>query len=184
MSSRIRHRRLALPAAALLAAAALSACQEGKPRHTPPDPMAGASPPVEDTPPPKALSEGLPKRAGTPIFTLDHVGAAFDPLGKPPAVTPRDRPVVFDGFGLDDLAKAPGRGVDVTVDGKVYGTAYGATRRDVAVHFKDQNLAPVGFRMVLPSGSLAVGPHSATVRVIAADGRSYEESPTIRFSVK
>src|SRR3569623_2203763 len=92
---------------------ALAACEQGKPRQPPPDPMVAGPPPVEEAPLPPALSQKLPKRPGQPIFTLDHAGAAFDPFGKPPAITPRDRPVVFDGFGFEAVDEKPGRGVGV-----------------------------------------------------------------------
>lgn len=172
---------LAAPAVALTLG--LCACDQGKPRHPPPDPMAQGPAPVEEAPLPKALSEGLDKRPEAAGFFLDHAGAAFDPYNKPPAVTPRDRPVVFDGFGFDSVAKIPARGVDVAVDGKAYGTAYGAVRQDVATYFSQPGLANVGFRVVLPTGTLSVGPHKVAVRVIAADGKGYYESPPIAFTV-
>ncbi|MBS0362537.1 MAG: hypothetical protein JSR98_14265 [Proteobacteria bacterium] len=167
----------------LAATLALAACEKGKPRHLPPDPMAAAAPPVEEAPVPPALSGNLPKRPEQPIFTLDHAGAAFDPYGKQPANTPRDRPVVFDGFGLDRTAMKPARGVDITIDGKLYGTAYGGSRQDVAKQLGQPNLAAVGFRTVLPTGTLSTGPHTATVRVIAADGKAYYETPPVSFTV-
>ena len=177
------------PAAAVLVSAlmsglALGACEQGKPRHPPPDPMASGPPPVEEAPIPPALSEGLPKRPEIAGFFLDHAGAAFDPFNRPPATTPRDRPVVFDGFGFDPVAKAPAKGVDVVIDGKAYGAAYGGPRQDVASYFSVPGLVKVGFRTVLPTGTLAAGPHILVLRVIAADGSAYYDSPKLAFSVQ
>lgn len=184
MRPRARLSKTALPCLLALAAAlALGGCEKGKPRHPPPDPMALGPPPLEDAPVPPALSPGLPKRPETAGFFLDHAGAAFDPFNKPPAVTPRDRPVLFDGFGFDSVAKTPGKGVDVVIDGKPYGTAYGAARQDVASYFNVPGLVNVGFRTVLPTGTLPVGEHKAVVRVISADGKAYYDSPPVPFRV-
>ncbi len=177
------HRASVRLALAVLAIAALTACEKGKPRHPPPDPMAAGPPPVEETPPIAGLSKGLVRRPEPAGVFLDHAGAAADPANHQPAVTPRDRPAVFDGFGFDPVAKLPAKGVDVVIDDRVYGTTYGAPRQDVAHYFKTPALVDVGFRMVLPTGSLSTGVHSVMVRVVAADGKGYFESPPIAFSV-
>jgi hypothetical protein len=181
----VTYRRLA---ACALAALSLAACDKAKPRHMPPDPFAAPPPALVDGPAPAApgagLSPGLARRAGVAAFTLDHAGAAGDPLNQQPAVTPAGKPTVFDGFGLDPVAKAPAKGVDVVIDGKAYGTAYGATRADVAAYFKTPALAGVGFRTTVPAADLAAGAHTVVVRVITADGKAYDESPPIAFSVK
>ncbi len=168
-----------------LALAALAACEQGKPRHPPPDPMALAPPPVAEAaaPPDDVLSAGLAKRPEAPGFFLDHAGAAVDPRSRQPAVTPAGQPTVFDGFGFDAPAQAPAKGVDVVVDGKAYGTTYGAARTDVAHFFKAPGLVNVGFKAVLPAAALAPGAHTVVVRVVAADGKGYFESPAIAFSV-
>ena len=59
-----------------------------------------------------------------------------------------------------------------------------ATRADVAAYFKTPALAGVGFRTTVPAADLAPGAHTVVVRVITADGRAYDESPPIAFSVK
>jgi hypothetical protein len=168
-----------------LALAALAACEQGKPRHPPPDPMALA--PSAATPggavPAGVLSAGLAKRPETAGFFLDHAGAAVDPRSRQPAVTPAGQATVFDGFGFDAPAKAPGKGVDVVVDGNAYGTVYGAARPDVASFFKAPGLVNVGFKAVVPAGALAPGAHTVVVRVVAADGKGYFDSPTVAFSV-
>jgi len=172
---------------ASLALTTLCACEQGKPRHPPPDPMALAPPPAVasgvDQAAAPTLSAGLSKRPEAAGFFLDHAGAAVDPRSHQPAVTPSGRPTVFDGFGFDAPAKAPAKGVDVVVDGKAYGTTYGTARPDVASFFKAPGLVKVGFRTVLPAGALAPGAHTVVVRVVAADGAGYFDSPAIAFSV-
>ncbi|THD53516.1 hypothetical protein [Phenylobacterium sp.] len=170
--------------AAAMAALALSACEQGKPRHPPPDPMALTPAAAEPAAPTAGLSVGLTRRSEPPGFFLDHVGQAVDPRGRPPAVTAADAPLQLDGFGFDPVAKLPAKGVDVVVDGKTYGTRYGAARQDVANYFKTPALVNVGFTTTLPAGNLSVGAHVVVVRVISADGRGYFDSPEIAFQTK
>jgi hypothetical protein len=165
--------------------AGLTACDKAKPRVLPPDPFAaGPAPAAPAAAPGEGLSAGLPKRRETAGFFLDHVGQAADPFTRRPAVTAGDQPLLLDGFGFDPVAKWPGKGVDVIIDGKAYGTAYGAPRPDVAAYFKAPALVNVGFRTVLPAGTLKAGPHTALLRVVAADGQGYFDSPTLAFEVK
>jgi hypothetical protein len=172
---------LALVALCVLA---LAACEKGKPRHLPFDPMATAPPPPVAAPPPsEGISAGLPKRLEAAGFTIDSIGSAVDPLNRQPAVTSAARPIVVQGFAFDPASKAPGKGVDVMVDDKAYGTTYGGVRQDVARYFKTASLAPVGFTTAIPAGALAVGPHMAWVRVVAADGKGYFDGKKIAFSV-
>jgi len=180
----MRFPRLSAAAAAL--SLALCACDEGKPRHPPPDPFAGPlSPPqAEAGAPKKGQSEGLPKRAEPADFTFDHIGQAFDPLNRKPARTARDRAIAFDGFAFDPVRRIPGHGVDVVVDGKAYGATYGKARPDVAGYFKAPVLTDVGFTLTLPARSLAVGPHTASIRVLSSDGAAYFQGPPIAFEVE
>lgn len=170
---------------------ALGACEKGKPRHLPPDPMAAAPPPATPIavaaapiPLPPSLSAGLPKRPEAALFSIDSIGAAVDPLNQKPAVTPAGEPIVVRGFGLDPVTRTPGKALDIVVDGKAYGTDYGAGRDDVAAYFKSSGLTKVGFKTTLPAGTLAAGPHQALVRVVAADGKGYYDGIAIAFEVK
>ena len=168
------------------AALALSACDEAKPRETPPDPFAGPlSPPKPQAAAPgKAQSEGLPRRPEPANFTFDHIGQAFDPLNHQPARTAKGRATAFDGFAFDPVRKIPARAVDVVVDGKAYGATYGKARPDVAAYFKAPVLTDVGFTVTLPAGSLAVGAHTAAIRVVASDGAAYFQGLAIAFAVR
>jgi hypothetical protein len=172
-------------AASLMLLLALAGCDQGKTRHLPPDPFATAPPPMGPVAPPtEGLSKGLAKRAEAPGLYLDHIGTANDPASKPPAVTAAGAPIVLDGFGFDPVAKVPAKGVDVVIDGKAYGTAYGHARPDVAAYFKTPGLAATGFRTTLPAGTVAAGAHTALIRVVAADGKGYFESQPVAFTVR
>lgn len=176
---------LGLLALCLASLVTLAACEKGKPRHVPPDPMAVTPPPPGPAAPPtQGASAGLPARPEAPVFTIDRIGDALDPLNRRPAVTAAGRPTVISGFGLDAVAKAPGKALDVVVDGRAYGAAYGAERPDVAAYFKSAAMAKVGFSTTLPAGALAVGQHTAFVRVVAADGKGYFDGAKIHFQVR
>lgn len=180
-----RHVTRRILTAVTMAVLALAACEKGKPRHVPADPMAVTPPPPGAVAPPKeGLSAGLLKRPELAGFSIDSIGAAPDPLNRQPAVTPASQPILLQGFGYDPVAKAPAKGVDLVVDGKVYGTAYGAERPDVGRYFKNPGLIAVGFKTTLPAGVLAAGPHLAMVRVVAADGKGYYDGLKVAFLVK
>ena len=99
-------------------------------------------------------------------------------------MTPAGQTAVFDGFGFDAVAKLPAKGVDVVIDGKAWPAVYGAARPDVAQFFKASALVKVGFRATVPADALPPGPHLVQVRVVAADGNGYFDSPAIPFSAK
>jgi len=172
-----------LHAVAAFAVLLLAACDNPKPRQVPPDPMAAPPPPAAAVPAPKdGMSAGLAKRPEFPAFYLDAIGSARDPVNRKPAATAGDTPVTVNGFGFDPVAKVPAKGVDVVIDGKAYGTTYGGSRPDVAAYFKTPGLAVTGYTITLPAGTLAKGPHTLVVRVIAADAKGYFESPPVTFT--
>jgi hypothetical protein len=166
---------------------ALGACDQGKPRHLPDDPMAAMPPQpvVAQTPPPsEGAAAGLIKRKEAPGFFVDHIGAATDPRSKTPAVTPAGQSILIDGFAFDDVTKVPGRAVDVVVDGRVFTTVYGAPRQDVATYFKTPALVNVGFKTTLPAETLTAGPHILIVRVVGPGGKGFFESAKVPFAIQ
>ena len=131
---------------------------------------------------PAPLSRALPARPEFPGFYLDTIGPAFDPITKP-AVIKRGDVLEMTGFGYDPVALAPAKGVDLVVDGQLFGTEYGHARQDVADFKKTPALVPVGYRTIVTK-DLGPGAHEVVVRVIAADGLSYYQSPAIKFEVR
>ena len=169
----------ALPLAAILLLT-LAGCDEPKPRRPPPAaaPANAAAPTL--LPP---ASVGLPKRAEMANFSLDQINEAVDPVNTPAKIR-SGVATTFSGFGFDPVAMAPGKAVDIVVDGVAYGTAYGADRPDVATYFKTPALENSGFTVTLPAGAIKAGPHQAIVRVVAADKAGYFDSVTIGFVAK
>ena len=51
--------------------------------------------------------------------------------------------------------------------------AYGLARADVGSAFGSQLLAPSGFTVTIPAGSLSLGPARVTVRIFNSDGSGY-----------
>ena len=135
-------------------------------------------------PEPVARSAALAKLGPASGFYLDQVGEAVDPVGKPPAVTSTAAPLIIIGFAFDHSKQAPASGVDVVLDGVVRPSAYGQARPDVAAYFKTPALTNVGFTASLPPGTLPAGRHRIALRVIAADGAGYYETPEIPFTVR
>jgi len=178
--------RTVLMLAGAAAMLTLAACDEPKPRQAPAEPPPSVTPEPGGGTAPLAyepISQGLPEKPEFPGFYLDNIGPAFDPLNRP-AVVPAGRSLRMDGFGFDPVAKAPAKGVDLVLDGRLYGSAYGHDRPDVADFQKVPGLVPVGFRTMIPATALTPGPHEVVVRVIAADGSGYYQSPVIRFEAR
>jgi hypothetical protein len=168
-------------AALVLGGLALCACEQGKPRRLPPDPMAA---PDTAEAPAAVRSAGLQQGPQPAAFSLDRLGATVSPLAKPLVTAPANQPLAFEGFAYDAAAGQPARGVDLVVDGQAHGTVYGAARPDVARHFKSPAMLDVGFKAVMPAGSLAAGAHSVVIRVVSADGKAYADSPAVAFELR
>ena len=105
-------------------------------------------------------------------------------MNKPPQPLTPGAPLLVDGFGFDAAAKLPAKGMDVVIDGKAFGARYGHARGDVATYFKTPALAKTGFRVVLPPEMVGPGSHSVTLRIVAADGKAYYETPPVGFSLR
>ena len=166
---------------ALLAPLALAACDSPKPR-----PAAGsaASRPFAPLNRPATVGvDGLQARSEMPGFSLDVINEAQDPINKPATIR-ADAPLVVSGFGFDPVAKAPGKAVQIVIDGAGYPTEYGHGRGDVAAYFKNPAVSSSGFRATFPAGTVSRGAHTAQVRVISADGKAYFDGPAIAFTAR
>jgi hypothetical protein len=90
----------------------------------------------------------------------------------------------FAGFAFDGVAKKPAKGVDLDIDGHLFGATYGSPRADVARAKGIAELDHTGYKATLSPGTLPPGPHSVMVRVVSVDGTQYDQSPVIKFTVR
>ncbi|WP_411289192.1 hypothetical protein [Phenylobacterium sp.] len=163
-------------------ALALSACDRPKQSEQAAAPPAGAGPvaaPASGAP----MSTGLVKGESFPGFYLDSVNEAVDPMNKPASIV-GGKPLTMSGFGFDSVTNQPARGVDIVLDGTAYGTTYGHLRQDVADYKKSAALGNTGYTVTIPASAATAGEHTVVVRVISSDGKSYAESPAIKFTVQ
>jgi hypothetical protein len=174
----------------LAALAALSACDKPKNREAAQRAAAAREPlaPILRQPSPAQAprppgSANLAKAKGVAGFYVDFIDGAKDPLNNQPAKVAAGVPIVIGGFGFDAVVKRPAKAVDVVIDGKAYGAPYGAPRPDVAAFYKTPALTNVGYKVTLPADAAPKGEHTLVVRVVAADGRSYQDSVPIPFVV-
>jgi hypothetical protein len=116
----------------------------------------------------------LARSSDLPSYYLDSIGGSFVAPGVAVIQAPR---VILSGWAIDRRAGAPASGVEVVIDGQTpVPAAYGYGRGDVAAFYQRPSYLNCGFRARIPSSILSIGPHTLTIRVIAADGTRYSES--------
>lgn len=100
-----------------------------------------------------------------------------------PFVEPADKPLAIEGWVIDPAAGLSARAAFMRVDDRLMVPAQvGLPRGDVAMalhHPEGANgidYALLGFRGVIPGGTLAPGRHTVELLVVSQDGRSYYEA--------
>ncbi len=82
--------------------------------------------------------------------------------------------IALTGWAVDTAAGSVAGGVIVAVDDKMtFQAAYGIDRPDVATALKSDTYRRCGFRAILPAGSITPGRHTITIKIVAANLRSY-----------
>ena len=125
-------------------------------------------------------SRALTRVEGTPTHNLDRIQKVDGPYGQQSIRISSVSDTELAGWAVDGLVKKEAGGVDIVVDGKVYKANYGLDRPDVTKVLKFP-ATKSGFSLVIPGNSLSRGSHTVSVRVIANDGKSYAEGPTLTF---
>jgi hypothetical protein len=128
-------------------------------------------------------SQNLPKSDKLPKYHLDRIGAENNPDPKKTVQVAADSSIMFMGWAIDDTTKQLPGGVDIAIDQSVYSAHAGTNRSDVADYFKRPELATAGFELIVPAGQLSKGEHTATIRVISSDKKSYFQTETWKFVV-
>lgn len=167
-----------MAATALLA---LSACDKPKPRAAAAAAMAAAQAGKPVVAP--AASASLPRRPEPLPFSLDLINEGQEPRAREVTIK-GGGPVTFAGWAYDPVAQRDGKALDIVVDGVAYGANYGRPRPDVADHFKLPHAGGSGFALTLPAYVVGKGKHTVLVRLVAADGAGYFDSPPMAFRVR
>lgn len=116
---------------------------------------------------------------GTTNLSLDKVfvgnGTSVDMSQSPARATLHaDESVTLQGWALDRSSNGLAGGVNAVIDGqKDIAGAYGLARPDVGSAFGSQLLAPSGFTVTIPAGSLSKGVHQVSLRIFNSDGSGY-----------
>jgi hypothetical protein len=151
-----------------------------------PVPVGAGAPTPPATAPDRVSLRQLPFGA---LYALDGLPGPLAPFdGTPPP--PRfaaGQPLQLSGWAVDTIGIPPGPagGVFLTIDDRppVWVPITGE-RPEVAARFGAQ-LVRSGFRLELPTGTLAPGRHTVRIAVVTGDGRAvYRESPGLVFVVE
>jgi hypothetical protein len=123
------------------------------------------------------VSASLPScGAAAPLVGIDRIGASTPPPTGPVAVD-RSADLLVSGWAVLPDTRAPGRDVELIVDGEVVAAIYGFERPDVAAAFPGGDARLSGFRGRIEGATLQVGPHTLKIRLIAPGEDCFYESP-------
>jgi hypothetical protein len=126
----------------------------------------------------------LRKNATPPAYNLEQVGTDKRAWEKPGFTVRAGEPVQISGWAVDGPAKAAAQGVEVMLGGVPFEARYGIDRPDVGVHFGSASCSKAGYSLEIAGSKLPKGRSAMTIRVISADGSSYQESPAYSLTVE
>jgi hypothetical protein len=177
---------LSVVAAAVLAAAVVS-CGKKDVESSAPSAVPTKSVPAAPGAAGAALAPGgskdLKRNNEPPFYNFDYLGSIHYPLTQKAPQLSGDEEILVAGWAADPSKKLPAGGVDVVIDGTPFKSGYGTDRTDVASHYNAPAIAKSGFQLSIPKKQLTRGPHGMSIRVITAAKDSYNEGPTVQFTV-
>jgi len=148
----------------------------------------GQSSPAAPTPATAANGAPLPQ-AAAPTIALATLNKSpsetfffIDALNTTSLLTPPPTPIkvatggeiTLTGWAVDTTAgKAAGGVILVVDDATTFQAIYGIDRPDVAVNLKNDAYRRCGFSATFPASTLTPGRHTITIKIIAADLKSY-----------
>lgn len=126
----------------------------------------------------RPLSE-LKRAQGTTAFFIDSLaGVGVMAPGPVPIVLPQMAPILMSGWAVDSQAGTRASGVYLSVDGTMdIPITYGNNRPDVAAVLGNPAYVASGFYTIIPAGTLPVGAHRLTIKIMDHAGESYYEPP-------
>jgi len=126
----------------------------------------------------------LVKAEGSPIHNLERIEKVVGPYSQPSTIISLDNDAEVAGWAIDSAARKPAGGVDVVIDGKAYKAEYGSDRQDVSDFYKIADYKKCGFSFIIPANSLSKGPHDIYLRVIASNGKTFQQANNMPFIVR
>ena len=147
-------------------------------------PAATSSTPAPPPPPlAPGISQNLTRNSAPPFYNFDSLGPIQYPAVQKSNQISGDTEYSVMGWAMDVSKKGPAGAVDVVIDQVPYSARYGIDRTDVASHFNNPEYTKSGFQLALARGQLSKGQHTVSIRVISSDRKSYNEGPTVQFTV-
>jgi hypothetical protein len=151
------------------------------------DESEGTPPAANTSAPAKPLTPGvtqnLTRSDAATLCVVDNIGLVSDPARQQTVQVPGDKTFGITGWAIDQSKKTVAGGVDVVIDQSPFSAHYGSPRKDVATHFSQPAYEASGFELMIAPGQLPKGQHSASIRIISNDRKSYYQGPVIQFAV-
>jgi hypothetical protein len=131
------------------------------------------------------LTAQLTGSTTVPVFNFDLVAGVATPFDRqgPPIPVAQQGNLVVIGWAVDSAASKPASAVEVLIDGRPFRAEYGVERADVANQFGVPDYLNCGFALTMNARLLRRGYHVLAVRVVSADGSSYEQGPEVTIAV-
>lgn len=135
------------------------------------------------TPEPSAPATlGLSACAGPPMIAVDQLDARPVTPGQPLQVS-GSRELKIVGWAVDPQARTLAAAIDLVIDGTPTVAIYGIDRGDVSAARGVPAYAQSGYLAAVAAGMLDDGPHTLSVRAVAANRECYYQGPDIAIVV-
>jgi len=130
------------------------------------------------------VSPGLRSCGGAaPLFNIDRIGAS-NRVPSGPVMVERNANLLVSGWAVLPDTRAPGRDVELVVDGDATAAVYGFERPDVAAAFPAGDARLSGFRGRIDGRALEPGQHTLQIRLMAPDGACFYQGPPTALTVR
>jgi hypothetical protein len=120
----------------------------------------------------------LPKLslADSTLFSVDVINDQVSPQNVIIEAKHGDA-VYITGWAVDEPAQRAAGGVFVEINNQlVIPALYGLDRPDIAGHFRNERYRSSGFSVFFAASALKKGPHTLSLKIIAADRRGYYDT--------
>jgi hypothetical protein len=129
------------------------------------------------------LTLSVPRCSGEPLAKIDQIGDTFAPFSDVGAQISSSADFKVVGWAVD-YWRMTAAGLDLVIDTTLFPSTYGTNRPDVADYFRRTDYRDTGFTATIPAKTLLPGEHWLSIRVVAANSACYNQSASIRLTVK